>query len=347
MADEDTRPETKTEAEVVTEPKPEPAPRHELGHEGEKKPEPVPDLTSPAEPDAVPPRRSIVLPLVLGGIIAAGLGFGLSRVVPNGWPIQDTSALEAEIARQAQEITALRDRVAANAAPDLSGVEGRIAALENAPSPVDELRAQIDQLRGQMTSGAMAPDMQAIVDQTRQQLDQTRAEAQALQQEAEATAQAAGVSAALTRIAAALDAGTPYGTSLEALTSAGIEVPPVLADNAGGLPSMLKLQQDFPAAARAGLEASLAADMGATWSERVGSFLRSQTGARSLTPREGNDPDAVLSRAEAALGNADVAGALSELGQLPLEGQGAMSDWRAEAQRRVDAEAALAALEAR
>lgn len=339
MADEDTRPENKpenkAEAEVAIGPKPEPEPK------------PVPDLSVPAEPHAAPPQRSVFLPLLLGGVVAAGLGFGAAQFVPDGWPIRDTSALEAEITRQAQEITALRDRVASAAAPDLSGVEGRIAALENAPSPVDELRAQIDQLRGQMTSGALAPDMQAIVDQTREQLDQARTEAQSIQQQAEATARAATVSASLTRIAAALDSGTPFTTALDSLREAGVEVPPILADNAEGLPSILKLQQDFPEAARAGLEASLAADMGATWADRVGSFLRSQTGARSLTPREGNDPDAILSRAEAALANADVAGALDQLRALPLEGQGAMTDWRSEAERRVEAESALSSLEAR
>ena len=104
------------------------------------------------------------------------------------------------------------------------------------------------------------------------------------------------------------------------------------------------MREGFPDAARAALEASLEANMGATWSERVKNFLRAQTGARALTPQEGDDPDAVLSRAEAALAAGDVEGALAELDALPAEGKAAMTDWLAQANLRLQAEAALAPL---
>ncbi|MBV5276525.1 hypothetical protein JZU56_01410, partial [bacterium] len=66
-------------------------------------------------------------------------------------------------------------------------------------------------------------------------------------------------------------------------------------------PSAQALQASFPDSARTALEAALRANMGESWSERVGNFLRTQVGVRSLTPRDGPDPDAILSRAEAAL----------------------------------------------
>lgn len=338
MADEDTRPEKTPEAQAFVGPMP----------EVEKKPEAVqpPDLITPAEPHAAPRARPVFVPLLLGGVVAAVLGFGLARMIPGGWPVQDTSALQAEISRQAQEITALRDGIAAAAGPDLSQIEQRLTAIEGAPPNLGDLQTQIDALKAQVSSGTLTPDVQAIVDQTRDALEQTRAQAEALRAEAEEAARATSIAAALTRIAAALDSGTPYGASLDSLTAGGVEVPAALADNASGLPSLTRLQDSFPAAARAGLQASLNADMGATWAERVGAFLRSQTGARSLSPREGTDPDAILSRAEAALAGGDVAGTLEEIGQLPLEGQGAMGDWRAEAERRVAADAALATLTA-
>lgn len=334
MANEDTRPENETpKAAVVAEPViPEPVS------------EPAPDLTKPAEPYAAPKRRPIVVPLVLGGVIAAALGFGLAKAVPGGWPVQDMSGLEAEVARQAQEITALRDQLASAAAPDLSPLEQRLSALETAPSGTGDLQAQIDSIRGQLTQGAMAPDIQAVIEQTEAELAKTREQALALQQQAEETARATTVAASLTRIAAALDSGTPYGTALDSLRDAGLDIPQPLAANVDGLPTITALQASFPEAARAGLEASLQADMGASWTERASSFLRTQTGARSLAPRQGNDPDAILSRAEAALADGDLPKALSEIGALPLEGQGAMADWRSEAERRIDADAALATL---
>jgi len=46
-----------------------------------------------------------------------------------------------------------------------------------------------------------------------------------------------------------------------------------------------------------------------------------------LTPREGDDPDAVLSRAEAALRDGRVDETLALIATLPAEGQAAMMDW--------------------
>jgi len=119
----------------------------------------------------------------------------------------------------------------------------------------------------------------------------------------------------------------------------------VLTDNAtAGLPSLQALQASFPDSARTALEAALRANMGESWSERVGNFLRTQVGVRSLTPRDGPDPDAILSRAEAALSAGDVAQALAEIATLPTPAQDALSTWRTQAQLRLDAQAALAAL---
>ncbi|NIL96879.1 MAG: hypothetical protein GTO62_06995, partial [Planctomycetales bacterium] len=73
---------------------------------------------------------------------------------------------------------------------------------------------------------------------------------------------------------------------------------------------------------------------------RIESFLRSQLNIRSLSPRDGDDPDAVLSRAQGALAANDLATALTELDLLPDSGKAAMSGWTDQAKAR------LAALEA-
>ena len=116
------------------------------------------------------------------------------------------------------------------------------------------------------------------------------------------------------------------------------------ANAQGGLPSLQVLRQGFPDAARAALDASLRASKGDTWTERVSVFLRGQTGTRSLIPREGTDPDAVLSRAEAAVTAGDLALALTELAALPDAGKAAMADWLGLAAQRQDAVAAVQAL---
>ena len=142
---------------------------------------------------------------------------------------------------------------------------------------------------------------------------------------------------------AALDTGAPYASA-----TSMADLPPVLADHAEtGLPSLTALKASFPDAARLALEAALRADMGGTWAERVTNFLRNQTGARSLTPREGNDPDAILSRAEAALNAADLPRALTEIQSLPPEAQTALQDWTTNAALRQSALEAMTALAAK
>ena len=73
----------------------------------------------------------------------------------------------------------------------------------------------------------------------------------------------------------------------------------------------------------------------------MGGFLRRQLGARSVIPREGSDPDAVLSRAEAAVRDGRVADALREIDALPQGAKDAMQSWSADAKVRADAEAAV------
>ncbi len=79
--------------------------------------------------------------------------------------------------------------------------------------------------------------------------------------------------------------------------------------------------------------------------DRLTGFLRAQLGMRSLRPREGNEPEAILARAEAALQEGDLARALAELDSLPPAGLEAMASWRAKAEQRLAALALLARLE--
>lgn len=350
---------------------------------------PPPDTTAdkiteaPAAPapPPTPPRQSggsgAFFGLVLGGVLAAGAGFGLARFMPDLVPMGGDNALSATVAAQAEEIAALRAELAALPAPDPQ-IDARLSALEAAPADgvaldgrLAALEAEIADLRARPTTGgsAASPEMLAELAALKEQvaalgaggtvpadviaaaeaaearLKAAEASATAMAEQAEAAAAAARRGSALDRIAAALDNGAPYASALPEL--GGADLPPVLLDNAAvGLPTVADLADSFPEAARTALEAALRANMGESWTDRVSSFLRSQTGLRSLTPREGNDPDAVLSRAEAALAQGRVADAITELAAMPEAGKPALADWLALAQTRVDAEAAVAALAA-
>ena len=118
-----------------------------------------------------------------------------------------------------------------------------------------------------------------------------------------------------------------------------------LTDEAQGVPTLTALRDSFPPAAREALALSVKETAGTdTWG-RVKAFFQSQSGARSLTPRAGDDPDAVLSRAEAALRTGDLSATLDELKALPEAGQAVMAEWVANAERRLAAVDAANALE--
>lgn len=318
----------------------------------------VAEPPAPESPLREPRRRSPLWP-VLGGVIAAGIGFGAAQYLPRLFPESGTAEALSQVQALTAEVKALQQRLAATdgladriarleSAPgvDVAALDARLTALEARPTSqgasadpaaLAGLRADIEALKAQ-GAGVVSPQVQAELDAqvkaTAQKLAQV--EAQARETAAEGIRQAA-----LRQVAAALETGAPYVRAVVDLD----DLPPVIAEHAAtGLPSLPALQASFPDAARAALEASLTADMGASWSDRVKNFLRAQTGARALTPQEGSDPDAVLSRAEAALAKGDVAGALTELSALPEAGKSAMADWTARAQLRQDALAALAPL---
>lgn len=362
------------------------------------KAEPAP---RPAPPPPAPQRSGFV-PLVLGGVIAAGLGFGLAQWTPQGWPIQgqktDLKPLEDKLATLdaslgevrgqvtglaeapppapdaglLERLTALETALAAVPAPAdltpltdrLAGVEAQLAALAAqpvstgdggtgvAPAALAALAAEVAALKTDVATrqtgdATTAEELKTLAAETRAQLQEAETQAAQLKADAETAARAATLRAALGRVQAALDSGGAYSAALTDLQAAGMEVPPLLADAAtGGLPTLASLQSSFPDAARTALDASLRAKVGDSYLERFSGFLRTQTGARSLTPREGDDPDAVLSRAEAALRAGDLHTAMTEIGALPAEGQAALAAWSAEAQRRLQAVEAVAALTA-
>ncbi len=329
-------------------------------------------------------RRSGLLGAMIGGVLAAAAGFGVAQYVPDGWPIGDNSATDGRIAEAEAEIQTLKADLARIAetppAPDQT-LADRIAALENAPAPAvappqaRDVTPRLEAVEAQLAAIASRPVATGTVDpglapaalaalQTQMdalrtaqtaptaltaeteaalaRLTEAEVRATAIAETAAATIDAATTRAALIQIRAAIDAGEPFAGALSAM---GSEPPPALATFAEtGLSSLPALQATFPEAARAALEAALRANMGESWTDRVGSFLRNQTGARSLTPREGTDPDAVLSRAEAALTAGDLPAAMTEIAALPPESLTAMQLWTTQAQQRLDAQAAVADL---
>lgn len=236
-----------------------------------------------------------------------------------------------------------------------NAIEPRLAALEKRPvqggaassTAIDALSREIEALKGQMTSpdtSALTAEIEAAAASAAERIAAAEESAARLAAAAEEAGRTSAALAAVSHVEAALESGAPIHKPLSDLAQAGIAVPAALSDQAQGVPSLAMLQESFVEAARDALVLSVRETAGeGVWS-RLGAFLRSQTGARSLTPRAGTDPDAVLSRAEAAVANADLATAITELDGLPEQGKARMAEWITLAERRIAALAAVADL---
>lgn len=323
----------------------------------EPEPEPESKIVAESKPEK---RRGGFIGLFLGGVVAAAVGFGLAQVVPGGWPLAQTAELQQKLGAQADQIQRLEGRLSAvesQPAPDLSPLmdtlatlNGRIAGLETGPAEaaqeVASLAQTVTELQGDLAalqaSGPVPANITALAAEAEARLQEAEVQAARMKAEAEALNQAAAARLAFIALQTAVESGAPFAAELTAL---GADAPDVLSKHArDGLPSLSALQDAFPAAAREAIEAALRADMGDSWTDRATSFLRSQTGARSLTPREGSDPDAILSRAEAALATGNIEATLAELAALPEAAQSTLSEWRAMAETRLTADQALQAM---
>ena len=123
------------------------------------------------------------------------------------------------------------------------------------------------------------------------------------------------------------------------------QIPAALQKIAGeGIQRLEKLTETFPEVARAAIAAERSGDSYDGTIHSLVGFLKSQLQARSVTPKEGRDADAILSRAEAALRDGKLDKVIEELQALPPPAKEAMAEWQAEAQQRLNLVHALNSL---
>ncbi|MCR8825436.1 COG4223 family protein [Pseudosulfitobacter koreensis] len=311
-------------------------------------------------PTPAPERRSGGFwPLFLGGIVAACFGFvaGKTQIMdpfmPPSWrtavaPVETGASQEAidqAVAGLRNEIEELRGQIptapqdSSEALSDLettiTDLETRISELEQRPEP------------STITSTAPDVDISGLTDELaaqQAQIDQLLEDAETMQATATAAANTTLARAAASRVLAAVDSGSPFAAALSDVTAnSDVEIPAVLDDVADdGVTTLSELQQTLPDAARSALAAARTNATDETGG--FGGFLRRQLGARSVQPREGNDPDAVLSRVEDAVRQGRIADALAEADALPEPAKAEMQSWMNAAQARLEAMNAAEAL---
>lgn len=311
----------------------------------------------PASPDPAPTKSSFI-PMVLGGVAAAAIGFGAAIFVQPK-PTDIAANVEQRLGQQDAALKALKSDVASLPVPDQSGIEAALAqhnaAVTNLAGRLDAIDNQIGALGGRLTALENRPapaqtpnaasatdiaDLRAALADQKSQLEAMAARVAEQDKIANADARATLRRAALTRVQTALDNGSGFAPALADLEETGVDIPAGLkAVAAGGVASLAQLQESFPDAARAALSAARKATP-ETGTGGFTAFLRDQLGARSLEPQAGNDPDAILSRVEAATRENRLADALAEMESLPEVARVELSDWAGDVARRLDALAA-------
>ncbi|MEM6636814.1 MAG: hypothetical protein AAF667_13105 [Pseudomonadota bacterium] len=339
-------------------------------------PEPAPAAISAAEETAAKPAQGSggmgFFGFLLGGFVAGLIGFAAANYVltsqpeaePPAAPEIDTSALESAIEALDAKVSAL-EGTSAPAMPDIAGpLSGAVGQIEETlGGSLGELTARLETLDSRMGELEQATP-EVIVDENalgalRDQLSAELARSADLESQIEAleaevarlqgldrNTSAERAAAAQTQIAAALLTGEPFSDALDDWSDAtGLDAPQELAAISDtGVVSLAALESGYAAGARAALAAAVRADPGEGAVERAASFLKAQLSVRSVAPREGDSPDAVLSRAEAAMKSGDLAGALEELNALSEDGRAAMAPWIDDATAREAATRALPSL---
>lgn len=312
-------------------------------------------------------KSSGVIPLVVAGLICAGLGFGaaiLSQPSNPIWPMRpdmaqfrdettgqiidiDTrlNALEGRVTdvnqravgdvfqSDLEELTNGYDQRFSEIASQLENFDKRLSALEQSTiesAIPDELVAKYqDEVK------RLKETLEAQRESLQQFMSETAETANEVTQRAIDTV-ARGI---LAQIRAAIDAGGPFDTAIKEFDEqVGQALPNQLRSLAEeGVQTYQELRDSFAEAARSALNAARDELNESEGFTGIGNYLRKQFQARSVTPKTGDDADSVLSRAEQALRENDLNGALNELDALPDAARDQMQPWIDQARERQDA----------
>lgn len=315
--------------------------------------------------------------LVLGGAVAAGLGFGAAwQILPRPDPEMAATvaqqqgriaALEGEIDNLSRTLAGMNTDEAllgisasidtkttilrAELEADIQTLAARITDFEKLPTAdgalsdagVAAYSEEIAALRAEVAT--QSAEVARLMAQAAENLDEVRAEAAAIESNTAHSARQAAARAALAQVRAAVENGTPFAAALPdlAATTDG-DLPGALVQFADeGVASLAALQSAFPEAAREALAQARANDVDGESSGLMG-FLREQFDVRSVAPKDGASTDAILSRAEAAVRDGRLRDALAEIENLPDVARNALSEWAGAAQARIETLAAIEGL---
>ena len=312
-------------------------------------------------------KSSGVVPFIVAGFVCAGRGVGaaiLSQPSNPIWPVHpDVAQFRDETTGQITGIdtrlNALEERltdVDQRAVGDvfqsdldelITGYDQRISEIA---SQLENFDKRLTALEKSTIESAIPDELVAQYQDEVKRLKETlEAQRESLQQFMSETAETANevtqrakdtvARGIIAQIRAAIDAGGPFDTAINEFDEqVGQALPNQLRSLAEeGVQTYQELRDSFAEAARSALNAARDELNESEGFTGIGNYLRKQFQARSVTPKTGDDADSVLSRAEQALRENDLNGALNELDALPDAARDQMQPWIDQARERQDA----------
>ncbi|MCJ7875048.1 hypothetical protein [Phaeobacter sp. J2-8] len=256
----------------------------------------------------------------------------------------EIAATQNTLASAQGDLTALGDRITnvESFAGDIAAVDDRLTELAKKPIADtvsrEAIKAYEDEL--ERLRASMEDQRQAIEDTIaaeKAKIEKIAEDATQMEERALEESRLAAARSAMTRILSALDTGDAYGAALAELAeSVDMPMEALEAAAAEGVVTQSALREQFPDVARAALRAARN-NTPAEESGGIGGVLEKMFEVRSVAPREGDGADAILSRAEAAVRDGDLARALDEIAALPDVAKAELSGWVSDAETRLAA----------
>ena len=241
------------------------------------------------------------------------------------------SALGISVKRQNTDIKALWTAHADQA----QVLSQRIDLLEERPITEGVPSLAIEAYERELVQ--LRADVSKVASYATSKIEQAEAMAQVLETKTAKLSTNGRAISALKSIWLAVESGVGFeGPLVELATVADLEVAPSLVESAPmGVVSLIVLQSQFPADARAALKLARQEKGPEEGENRVLAFLKAQLGVRSLRAKDGASADAILSRALVAVHQGNLELALSEILELPNSSKVALQAWSKAADRRL------------
>lgn len=204
----------------------------------------------------------------------------------------------------------------------VSVLETRLTDLENRPLPeIGATKEAVDAYEAQLAAmRAMLGQELARIEEQAQQSAVWRDDAAGLQRQAE-------LADLTSRLLKAIESGDTFDPILKEIADLGVEIPSDLSAVSAGVSSVTELSDAFPEIARQAVEQDIRDKLASGEVGRLEGFLRLQLGARSTAPKAGDSTEAIMARAEAALGKNDLQSAVAELAPLEASTYPNVFDW--------------------